>query len=71
MAAISRFKIIKNWAKWTPLIYRSSGWFKNFGTDIGGILIRLNSEAPDDKPLALRWTLTAENALTLILPVPR
>jgi hypothetical protein len=68
MAAISRFKIIKNWAKWTPLIYRSSGWFKNFGTDIGGMLIRLNGEAPDGKPLTLRWTLTAENGIGPYIP---
>jgi hypothetical protein len=68
MAAISRFKLIKNWAKWTPLIYRSSGWFKNFGTDIGGMLIRLNGEAPDGKPLALRWTLTAENGIGPYIP---
>ena len=68
MAAVTRFKLIKNWSKWTPLIYRSSEWFKYFGTDIGGMLIRLTGKAQDGKPLSLKWLLTAENGIGPYIP---
>lgn len=68
MAFLARFKLIKNWARWTPLIYRSSEWFKTLGTDSGGMQIRLSGKGTDDKALSLRWTLTAEDGIGPYIP---
>lgn len=68
MAALARFKLIKNWARWTPLIYRSSEWFKTLGTNTGGMQIRLSGVGMDAKALNLKWTLIAENGIGPYIP---
>jgi hypothetical protein len=60
MSWLTRFKIISKWRKFQRPIIAMSRWFKNKGTDTGGMIIRMYGTNHRYQPLEIVWTLIAE-----------
>lgn len=61
MSWITRAKIIKNWQSFVKIIVKMSHWFDHFGTDNGGMFIRMYGSNHKYQPLEINWTLIAQN----------
>ena len=68
MGWLAKHKIVKNWARYSRTIFKMSHWFEAFGTDIGGMQIIMDGIDKNDKPLKLKWNLTAENNIGPFIP---
>ena len=68
MAVLARMKVIRNWSRYTRTIFRLSKLFASFGTDIGGMIVRLSGEDARGTPKSVQWSLTAENGTGPYVP---
>lgn len=68
MASLAKMGIIKNWAKLTSPIVRTSELFTRFGTATGGMQINLSGRGKNQQPKHLKWTLCAENGVGPYIP---
>lgn len=59
MGWITRLRIIKDWNRHIPLFAWLSGRFKNFGSDIGGMHVKLSGIDHDQSSKSVTWYLTA------------
>ncbi len=69
MARLARMKVIKNWARYTETIFGLSKLFAAFGTDVGGMIVRLTGEDAQGVPRSVQWSLTAENGVGPYVPI--
>lgn len=69
MSWLSRYKLIKNWAAFHKIITRISGWFSRYGTDIGGMYIRMYGSNYRYQPLEINWQLVAERGDGPYIPI--
>lgn len=60
MSWLTRMKIIKNWAYFNKPIIALSRLFDRFGTDAGGMYVRLRGSNHRYQPLEITWNLVAE-----------
>jgi len=68
MAALARIRLIKDWSTWTRQIVGASNWFINWGTDTGGMQVRLTGLNTEQQPIQIRWLLTAEGGVGPYIP---
>jgi len=68
MALLAKFKLVKDWSKYTGLIFNSSEIFKKFGTDIGGMFILLTGKDNKQQPISLKWVLDAKDGIGPYIP---
>jgi hypothetical protein len=68
MAWLSKKRLISNWAPFTQLCLTISRWFYPFGTDTGGMHMKLSGQDKDANPLQINWTLIAENGVGPFIP---
>ncbi|WP_417578798.1 saccharopine dehydrogenase family protein [Nitrincola sp.] len=68
MALLAKIGLVKNWSKFTKLIYTSSELFKGFGTDTGGMQVNLSGLDENNKPKQITWTLCAEKGVGPYIP---
>lgn len=61
MSWISRAKLVENWAKYAGPITAMSGWFEKFGSNIGGMLIKLNGTDIHNNKKSITWRLIAKD----------
>ncbi len=69
MSWLSRAKIIRNWSFFHKSILAMSRWFKNFGTESGGMHVRLRGSSLRYQPLEINWTVVAEKGHGPYLPI--
>ncbi|MBS0288088.1 MAG: saccharopine dehydrogenase NADP-binding domain-containing protein [Proteobacteria bacterium] len=69
MSWLSRYKIIKNWANFSKLIHAMSRWFKNAGSDKGGMYVKLQGSSQRYQPLEITWLLVAEQGHGPYIPI--
>lgn len=69
MSWITRAKIIKNWRYFRRPIIALSNLFNKFGTDKGGMLMRLYGTNQQYQPLEITWTLIAEHGHGPNIPI--
>ncbi len=68
MAWLSKVGLVKDWSRYTSLIFKSSELLKRLGTDIGGMQIRLSGQGENGQPKKITWTLFAENNVGPYIP---
>lgn len=61
MAWFTRFKLVRNWGNFTPLFHKLSKRLKHFGSEYGGMHIRLTGLDKNGNPKSIIWYLTAKN----------
>lgn len=57
---MARLRLVRSLQAAAPLLRTVAGWFEHFGSDRGGMEVRLAGLGPDGMPLATSWTLIAE-----------
>lgn len=60
MSWLARMGIVKNWGKYAAPITRLSRWFERFGSDVGGMYMKLSGIDHAGSPKTIVWTLLAE-----------
>lgn len=55
-----RLRLVRSLQPAAPLLRTVAGWFERFGSDRGGMEVRLAGLGRDGMPLSARWTLIAE-----------
>lgn len=60
MSWLTRIKLVRNWASFHKLIFKMDSWFGRFGTDAGGMYIRMYGTNHRYQPLEMNWNLVAE-----------
>jgi short subunit dehydrogenase-like uncharacterized protein len=68
MAWLAKKGIVKKWSPLVKPIVTSSNWFKNLGSDIGGMMIKINGADANQKPKEILWRLTAERGVGPYIP---
>lgn len=68
MAWLAKIGLVKNWAPLAKPIFHASDWFKHWGTDNGGMRVKLSGRTPTGESLTLTWRLTAENGVGPYIP---
>tara|TARA_B110000196_G_scaffold5684_1_gene5101 strand:+ start:871 stop:2004 length:1134 start_codon:yes stop_codon:yes gene_type:complete len=68
MALLTRIGLVKNWARFTGIIYKSSEIFKGLGTNSGGMLINITGKDKQQQPKQIKWTLCADNGVGPYIP---
>lgn len=68
MAWLVKKRFIKNWAPFTGLALTSSNWLYSFGTDLGGMVIKLKGLDNNGETKQISWTLIAENGVGPYIP---
>ncbi len=58
-AWLVRLGLIRDLARYAPRLRRISEWFLESDSDVGGMVVELSGLDALDKPLHLRWSLTA------------
>lgn len=61
MSGLSRIGIIRNWAQYSSSITKISYWFKNFGTNIGGMYMTMEGCNIEHGNRKIVWELIALN----------
>jgi len=59
LSGLSRINLISNWSVYSKAFTQMTHWFLPFGTDTGGMLMKLEGVDHKDQHLALNWQLTA------------
>ncbi|TDQ48104.1 saccharopine dehydrogenase family protein [Permianibacter aggregans] len=59
MSWLTRFRVVKNWQVYAPVLTRISRWFQRFGSDVGGMQVTLSGSDNDGKPIIWCWELVA------------
>ncbi|MET1254406.1 saccharopine dehydrogenase family protein [Aliikangiella maris] len=67
MAWLTKKQIIKNWKNKAHYLLKISQWFNFFGSDIGGMSVRLVGKKKN-KRFQLEWLLTAPNGIGPYIP---
>jgi saccharopine dehydrogenase-like NADP-dependent oxidoreductase len=68
MAWLAKKGIVKNWSPLVKPIVATSNWFIQLGTDIGGMMIKINGVDANGKPKEILWRLTAEHGVGPYIP---
>lgn len=68
MAWLAKYKLVPNWSPLVKPIVKASNWFINFGTDIGGMRIKITGIDHQQKSLELVWQLTATHGVGPYIP---
>lgn len=63
LALLTRARLIDNWARYTVALTLASDWFKAWGSDAGGMFMRLSGTGPNGHRLEIDWELEALRAL--------
>ena len=58
-AWLVRLGVIRDLARHAPRLRRISEWFLGAGSDVGGMVVELGGRDAQDRPLRLRWSLSA------------
>lgn len=62
LAWVTRLRIVSNWSRYTDRFVALGNRFREFGSDRGGMLIRITGEAADDgRPTEVDWFMFAGN----------
>lgn len=59
MAALARAGLVNNWARYTRWLKAASDWFLNWGSDVGGMHLRVEGLHADGTPRSRLWHLLA------------
>ena len=59
MAWLTRASIVKDWSKHARSFVRLGQKVSKFGSDRGGMRMRLAGKGPDNSPVEVEWTLLA------------
>lgn len=59
LSGISRLKLIRNWSVFAKAFTRMTHWFLPFGTDTGGMVIKLRGLDYNKNKLLIHWQLKA------------
>ena len=68
MAWLAKKGIVKNWSPLVKPIVATSNWFIKLGSDIGGMMIKLNGLDANGTPKEILWRLTAEHGVGPYIP---
>ncbi len=68
MALLARVGLIKNWSVFTKQIFKASEIFDKFGTDAGGMQIKLSGLDANLKSKIIKWQLYAEHGVGPYIP---
>lgn len=68
MGRLVKIGLVKNWAKFTKPIVIMSNLFKSFGSDIGGMQIKIKGMDVDHKEKTMIWTLYAPDGIGPYIP---
>ena len=68
MAWLTKKGIVKNWAPLVKPIVATSDWFIRFGSDVGGMMIKITGIDNQQKPKEILWRLTAEHGVGPYIP---
>lgn len=68
MAWSAKKGIVKNWSSLVKPIVATSNWFIKLGSDVGGMMIKLNGIDTNGKPKEILWRLTAERGVGPYIP---
>lgn len=68
MAWLAKKRIVKNWSPLVKPIVATSNWFIYLGTDIGGMMIKINGTDTNQQPKEILWRLTAEHGVGPYIP---
>ncbi len=63
LALLSRIRLIDNWARYTMVLTRASDWFKAWGSDSGGMFMRLRGMGQNGHRIQIDWELEALRAV--------
>lgn len=69
MAFLAKIGLIKDWSVLTKQIVKASEFFERFGSDIGGMQIRLTGLDNYQNPHQIKWVLSAENGVGPYIPI--
>jgi len=59
LSGLSRIGLIANWNVFAKAFTRMTHWFLPFGTDTGGMIMKLKGLDKNDQPLEINWQLIA------------
>lgn len=68
MAWLAKKGIVKNWSPLVKPIVATSNWFIRLGTDLGGMMIKINGLDANEAPKEILWRLTAERGVGPYIP---
>lgn len=68
MAWLTKKGIVKNWSPLVKPVVAASNWFIKLGSDVGGMMIKLNGVDAHGKPKEIIWRLTAEHGVGPYIP---
>lgn len=68
MAWLAKKGIVKNWSPLVKPIVATSNWFITLGSDVGGMMIKLNGLDANGTPKEILWRLTAERGVGPYIP---
>ncbi|AYC31272.1 saccharopine dehydrogenase [Pseudomonas cavernae] len=68
MAALVKHRWVANWAPWSRRILRARQPLMAFGSDVGGMRIKLSGRGPAPEQRELCWTLYAERGVGPYIP---
>lgn len=68
MAAMAKIGLIRNWRNFSKPIFYTGEWFRRFGSDDGGMQIRLSGTDHADRRKEIRWTLRVLNGVGPYIP---
>ena len=58
---LTRLNLVRNWARFASTLTKVSRWFMRFGTDIGGMHMRVTGKNPSGEPITLTFELVAHH----------
>ena len=61
IAWMRRFRLLPRAATLAPWLHRTSVWFDRFGSELGGMVVRLIGRSPRGLPLQIEWHLSADD----------
>jgi hypothetical protein len=68
MAWLTKLGLVKKWAPLVKPIVAASNWFINFGTDTGGMMVKVCGLNTLGEPHEILWRLTAKNGVGPYIP---
>lgn len=60
MSALRRLGCITNWSRYALPLKNASEWFRLFGSDHGGMYVRVKGVTREGKEICVHWTLVAK-----------
>lgn len=68
MAWLAKIGLVKTWAPLVKPIVAVSNWFIKLGSDVGGMMIKINGIDENKMPREILWRLTAERGVGPYIP---